>query len=120
MWLLPWGFSESRPEDFSELYSLAKIGARAIQKVHNTTYLIGSVPDLLALASGTSQDWAKGVSGVNYSYTIEIRGAGERGIILPSKQIIPTSEETWAGILAAASELANRLYPHLPSCPSSI
>ena len=33
-------------------YSLAKIGARALQRVHNTTYLIGSVPDLLALASG--------------------------------------------------------------------
>lgn len=33
-------------------YSLAKIGARALQQVHNTSYLIGSVPDLLALASG--------------------------------------------------------------------
>lgn len=116
MWLLPWGFSEARPEDFSELYSLAKIGAKAIQRVHNTSYLIGSVPDLLTLASGTSQDWAKGVAGVNYSYTIEIRGAGERGMILPAKQIVPTSEETWAGILAAASELADRLYPHLSSC----
>ena len=26
-----------------------------------------------------------------------MRGAGERGMILPAKQIIPTSEETWAG-----------------------
>lgn len=33
-------------------YSLAKIGARALQRTHNTSYLIGSVPDLLALASG--------------------------------------------------------------------
>lgn len=36
----------------NQRYSLAKIGARALQRVHNTSYLIGSVPDLLALASG--------------------------------------------------------------------
>ena len=112
---------------FAFRYSLAKIGAKAIQRVHNTSYLIGSVPDLLTLASGiskfkydslrwipsncvdlnvgTSQDWAKGVAGVNYSYTIEIRGAGERGMILPAKQIVPTSEETWAGTVHTFSPL---------------
>ena len=37
-------------------YSLAKIGAKALQKVHNTSYLIGSVPDLLALASGNERE----------------------------------------------------------------
>uniref|UniRef100_A0A0P5P3C1 Carboxypeptidase B n=1 Tax=Daphnia magna TaxID=35525 RepID=A0A0P5P3C1_9CRUS len=116
MWLLPWGFAEARPEDFSELYSLAKIGARALQRTHNTSYLIGSVPDLLALASGTSQDWAKGVAGVRYSYTLEMRDAGVRGMILPAQQIVPTAEETWAGIYAASVELAHRLYQHLPSC----
>lgn len=35
-----------------ERYSLAKVGARALQSVYNTSYLIGSVPDLLAIASG--------------------------------------------------------------------
>ena len=52
MWLLPWGYTEKRPEDFSELFSLAKIGARSLQRVHNTTYLIGTIPDLLYVASG--------------------------------------------------------------------
>ena len=54
MWLLPWGFSEERPKDFSRLFSLAKIGATALQRVHNTSFLIGSVPDLLYRSSGSS------------------------------------------------------------------
>lgn len=45
-----------------------------------------------------------------------MRDAGERGMILPAQQIIPTAEETWAGIYAAAVELAHRFYDYLPSC----
>lgn len=56
------------------------------------------------------------MAGVEYSYTLEMRDAGEKGMILPAQQIIPTSEETWAGIYAAAQELAHRLYPYSPSC----
>lgn len=118
MWLLPWGFSEERPKDFGRLFSLAKIGAAAVQRVHNTTFLIGSVPDLLYRSSGNSQDWVKAVAGVDYSYTVEMRDAGESGRILPSKQIVDSSEETWAGLYAVARELATRLYPHRPQCPS--
>jgi len=60
---------------------------------------------------GSTQDWAKGVAGIKYSYTIELRDAGERGMILPAKHIIPTGEETWAGVYAAARELATRITP---------
>ena len=94
------------------------MGARAVQRVHNTSYLIGSVPDLLALASGTSQDWAKGVAGVKYSYTLEMRDVGERGMIVPAQQIISIAEETWAGLHAVAVELGRRLYPNAVECPS--
>lgn len=31
---------------------MAKIGANALEKVHKTDYLIGSIPDLLYAASG--------------------------------------------------------------------
>ena len=53
---------------------------------------------------------------MDYSYTLEVRDAGEKGMILPAKDIRPTAEETWAGIFAAAQELAYRFYPHLPYC----
>ena len=52
MWLLPWGYTETKPDDFKKLFSLAKIGASALRRIHNTTYLIGTVPDLLYVASG--------------------------------------------------------------------
>lgn len=82
------------------------------RKVITTTWWTNTSPFFL----GTSQDWAKGVAGVKYSYTLEMRDAGERGMILPAQQIIPTAEETWAGIYAAAVELAHRFYDYLPSC----
>ena len=52
MWLIPWGYTTDRPQDYSDLYSLAKIGGKALEKVHNTSYLIGTIPDLLYIASG--------------------------------------------------------------------
>ena len=68
--------------------------------------------------TGNSQDWVKAVAGVEYSYTVEMRDAGESGRILPSKEIVDSSEETWAGIYAAGRELATRLEPFEPQCPS--
>ena len=56
-------------------------------------------------ASGGSYDWAKGVAGIKYSYTIELRDRGNAGFVLPSSQIVPTAEETWAGIKAAVEEM---------------
>ena len=56
-------------------------------------------------ATGASYDWAKGVAGIKYSYTLELRDRGDFGFLLPSSQIIPTGEETWAGIQAAVQEM---------------
>lgn len=47
------GHKQEKPEDFSELYSLAKTGSNALEKVNGVNYLIGSIPDLLYVASGT-------------------------------------------------------------------
>ena len=52
MWLIPWGYTEEKPSDYQELYSLAKIGVNALQSVSGTSYIIGSIPDLLYIASG--------------------------------------------------------------------
>ena len=51
-------------------------------------------------SSGTSRDWAAGVANIPYVYTIELRDRGEFEFELPRSQIIPTGEETWAGIQA--------------------
>jgi hypothetical protein len=55
--------------------------------------------------SGPSDDWAMGAAGIPFVYTLELRDTGAWGFLLPPEQIIPTSEETWAGIKAAAAEI---------------
>ena len=57
MFLICLGFKQEKPEDFSDLYSLAKIGSNALETVNGVNYLIGSIPDLLYIASGTLMVW---------------------------------------------------------------
>jgi len=56
-------------------------------------------------ATGGSYDWAKGVAGVKYSYTVELRDTGDFGFLLPRSQIVPTGDETWAALKAAVEEM---------------
>lgn len=37
------------------------------------------------LASGCSDDWAKGGAGIKYSYTVEMRDTGRFGFQLPAE-----------------------------------
>lgn len=53
-----------------------------------------------AFFSGSSDDWAKGVAGIKYAYTVELRDRGTYGFLLPATQIVPTAREIWAGIRA--------------------
>lgn len=55
---------------------------------------------LIDPSSGTSRDWAKGDPEIEYVYTLELRDEGDYGFLLPPEQILPTGEETWAGIKA--------------------
>lgn len=61
------------------------------------------------VASGGSDDWALGEAQIPYSYTVELRDTGRHGFTLPRDQIVPTGEETWAGIKALLLELATKV-----------
>lgn len=56
--------------------------------------------------SGSSRDYAKGVPGIKYSYTIELRDQGDFGFLLPPQQILATCEETWEGVKVIARQVA--------------
>ncbi|XP_012262766.2 carboxypeptidase A2-like [Athalia rosae] len=98
MLLIPWGYTRSRPSDFDELENVARKATNAMLKVHGTEYQVGASPDLLYPTSGGSDDWAKGIAGIKYAYTLELRDRGIYGFLLPARQIVPTARETWAGI----------------------
>jgi hypothetical protein len=54
------------------------------------------------LFSGGADDWAKGVAGIKYAYTVELRDDGTYGFLLPASQIVATGKETFAAIKAVA------------------
>jgi len=54
------------------------------------------------IASGASDDWAKGVAGIKYSYTIELRDAGKYGFLVPETAIEPTGNEIFQGLRTLA------------------
>lgn len=57
-------------------------------------YKVGSTPDILYTASGGSNDWAKGVHNIKYSFVMELRN--KKSFIIPASQIIPAGKEAFA------------------------
>jgi len=53
-------------------------------------------------------DWSKGVANIKYSYIMEMRGGGTYGFLAPPSEIVPTSLENWAGVVAMAKDLMQR------------
>ncbi|XP_071540497.1 carboxypeptidase B-like [Panulirus ornatus] len=111
MWLLPWGHKKEHLSDYQDLYDVGKIAIQAIKNVSSTKYSIGSIPDVLYVASGSSGDFAKGVAGIRYAYTLELRDSGKYGFILPREQIEPTGIETYQGIKVMARTVYGKLFP---------
>jgi len=94
--LLPWGYTNTLPDDYQELLAMAEKGADALKNVHGKTYEVGCIPCMLYIASGSSTDWAHGDGGIFFTTSMELRDTGIFGFLLPPEQIIPTAEETWA------------------------
>ena len=60
------------------------------------------------VASGGSDDWAKGIAGVKYSYTIELRDSGHHGFLLPASAIEPTGKEIYQSLRTLALTVHRR------------
>ncbi|CAG0893548.1 unnamed protein product [Cyprideis torosa] len=98
--LTPWGDSYEHPEDYEDLMNIALRGEAEIERVGGGYWESGIVSELLHMGSGGARDWAKGIQGIKYAFTFELRDRGEYGFLLPAEQIIPAAQETLAGILA--------------------
>ncbi|GIY20000.1 carboxypeptidase A2 [Caerostris darwini] len=109
LWLTPWGWTTELPKDYNDMVRVAQEATKAIAEVHGTNYRIGSSTNVLYKATGGADDWAYGVAGIKYSYTLELRDTGRHGFLLPSEQIVPTGEETWAGVKAMAKEIKKEM-----------
>ncbi|XP_046989681.1 carboxypeptidase B-like [Schistocerca americana] len=97
---------DEKPADYYDLFVLAEEAAAALKAERGTEYLIGTAPELIYPTTGSSDDWAKGVAGAKYAYTVELPDTGTHGFVLPADNIRPVGIETWAGIRTMARRLA--------------
>lgn len=67
------------------------------------TYFINS----LLIPLGASDDWAKGVAKIKYSYTVELRDTGKYGFILPPSEILSTGKEAYIAVSTLVSEISS-------------
>ncbi|XP_050705577.1 carboxypeptidase B-like isoform X8 [Eriocheir sinensis] len=101
LWMTPYGYTHDLPLNYDEQYRVAGIGEAALEAVHGTQYEYGNIADVIYQDSGSSSDWVYDGWGIQYSFSLELRDTGNYGFLLPAEQIIPTGEETWAGMIAA-------------------
>merc|ERR1719219_2463482 len=106
--LLPWGYTNTQPDDYNELLEIAVRGEAELESVHGKTYDVGCIPCILYVASGSTVDWAHGEAGIFFTTSMELRDTGAYGFLLPAEQIIPTAEETWAFHTTVIRELMVR------------
>ena len=80
--------------------------------LHNLLIRLGTAMNYILIiflclvdpASGGTGDFARGVAGVTFSFTPELRDRGENGIpyifVAPITEIEPAYQETWNGFIA--------------------
>ena len=103
--LMPWGYTSSPAPGYDAMLDLGNRGNEALFAAHSKYYEVGCIPCVLYVASGTSLDWALGVAGIPYVYSIELRDTGSYGFLLPPSEIVPNAEEAWAWHLVAAQQI---------------
>jgi len=106
-WMLPYAYQKPAvyPPDYDELLKLAQEGEKALEAVHGEHYTVGNIVDVLYPASGSSIDYAKGVTGIKWTYAFEITPIGSGGFDLAETKIIPTGEQLFAGISVVARKV---------------
>ncbi|KRZ20981.1 Carboxypeptidase B [Trichinella pseudospiralis] len=99
IWMYPYGNQRySYPKDVHDLREVALAACQSLYNVYGTRY---------HPASGGSEDWAKAVAGIKYSFLVELRPEEDNqdGFILDESHIIPTGRETLEGIKQVAMVL---------------
>ena len=110
MWMTPNGYDKSLTKDHQDLMRVARQAVNALTSVHGTQYQYGPIAKIIYEAAGSSCDWAYTKANIKYSYALELRDEGQYGFMLPTSQIQPTVEETWAGLEAMADAIVKEFY----------
>ncbi len=105
----PWSHQRAEPPDRDQLAAIADRMTTAMYAAHGEQYKVRPGSSLQVGAGGTAGDWSYGVHGA-LSFLVELRpsSSSDGGFVLPPEQIVPTRDESLAGVL----ELAEWLVSH--------
>ncbi|KAH6884566.1 zinc carboxypeptidase [Thelonectria olida] len=99
--LQPYGYNCGiYPANINKQLSAASQVAARIQQYSGAQYTYGSSCSTLYATTGAAPDYLSGVSGAEYSWTIELRptSSSSNGFVLPASQILITAKEQWEGL----------------------
>ena len=96
---MPYAFTVTKPDDYDEVRRVAEHGVAALRAASGRDFTIPQTTPLNQL-SGVSDDWAKAVAGVRFTYTFELRDKGLHGFLLPAAEIEPSGREIAAAVKA--------------------
>ncbi|KAF9181876.1 hypothetical protein BGZ51_005130 [Haplosporangium sp. Z 767] len=99
LWMTPYGYTSTKPATYTYMNGLASKAVTALRNVHGTSFRNGDIYSVIYQASGSSVDYAYNI-GVGAPFAVELRDTGRYGFSLPTNQIIPSGEETWAALAA--------------------
>ncbi|KAK6629015.1 hypothetical protein RUM43_002832 [Polyplax serrata] len=103
----PWGYQVVEDIPQGDLMDkMAREAAEAIRKFSGTNYRVGMSSKLLYDSPGGSDDYFKGVLGVNLAFTIEISPAGKPSFIVHPSKITKITSELFEGIKVLAKYAA--------------
>jgi len=108
----PWAHTNDPAPLADVMLPLGNAINSAMSSVFGSLYQFGTGSQLLPLAGGAASDWTFGAAfgeAEIVSLTLELRDRGQFGFLLPATQIVPTSEETWAGAAVMAERLLRPL-----------
>ncbi|KAK0408504.1 hypothetical protein QR680_003999 [Steinernema hermaphroditum] len=100
LFMYPYGYTRAYPKNIASLRAVAEKATKAINKVNGAQFKQGTSSGILYPTSGSTIDYAAGVSGIPYAYTMELRPTikNKYGFIVDFSQIVPGAKECWAGI----------------------
>ncbi|XP_070067373.1 uncharacterized protein [Drosophila virilis] len=119
--LYPWGYDYHLTKDRADLDRVARQAGSIITKSSGVKYTVGSSATTLYPAAGGSDDWAKGIAGIKYAYTIEMGDTGRYGFVLPAQFIQYNGKDgyTFADTVARAVALGRSTDARSSSSSSS-
>ncbi|EFX80934.1 hypothetical protein DAPPUDRAFT_50545 [Daphnia pulex] len=109
LWLSPYSVNNTYPKEYPEMVLMALRAVNAVKSFFGTDFNFGSIANVLYSAPGSAVDYCYETFGIVNSFVVQLRDRGTNGFMLPLDEIKPTAIETWAGLIAMALAINEKI-----------